>query len=150
MWFAGTLIGLIIGAAAGALVASGSSTTQTTTVAGEPTTMTTTAPAPPAATTTTAPAPPPTPTTTTPTGTPTAPTGTTTTPTPSRPSRLPAGAKDAFIGGCVAAYNYSYCLCLINELEKTVATEEELAALSVSDPRLRNAEHACAASKQQG
>lgn len=63
---------------------------------------------------------------------------------------MPAGAKDAFIGGCLAAYSYTYCLCLINELEKTVTSEEELAALSVNDPRLKNAERVCAADKQNG
>lgn len=144
MWFAGALIGLIVGVAIGALVVSGT-TTQTTTVGVETTTATGTAPAP-APTTTTAT---PTTTTATPTGTATTPTGTVTAPTP-RPGRLPAGAKDAFIGGCLAAYNYSYCLCLINELEKTVTSEEELAALSVNDPRLREAEHVCAPKKQAG
>jgi hypothetical protein len=37
---------------------------------------------------------------------------------------------------------------LINQLEKTVTTEDELAALSVNDPRLTNAERACAAVKE--
>jgi hypothetical protein len=58
--------------------------------------------------------------------------------------------KDAFIGGCQAAHSYSYCLCLINQLEKTVTTEDELAALSVNDPRLKNAERACAAAEKNG
>lgn len=142
MWFAGGLIGLIIGGAAGALGVSAATSTHTTTVAAEPTTVTTTAPASPPTTTTG--------TTTTPTGTGTTPTGTGTTTTPSQPGRLPAGVKDAFIGGCMAGHSYSYCLCLINELEKTVTTEEELAALSVNDPRLKDAERVCAAREQSG
>jgi hypothetical protein len=50
----------------------------------------------------------------------------------------------------MAAHSYSYCLCLVNQLEKTVTTEEELAALSVNDPRLKNAERVCAAAEQHG
>jgi hypothetical protein len=125
---------------------SGTTTTHTTTVAGEPTTVTTT-------TTVTATAPAPQQTTPN-----TTPTETATTPTPSQPGRLPAGAKDAFLGDCLAGYSheqpgyehrYEYCLCVVNHLEGTV-TEGELFQLTADDPRLRNAEHACAAHLPRG
>jgi hypothetical protein len=148
-WFAGALIGLIVGGAVGAGAGSGTTTTHETTVAGEPTTETVTV---------TAPAAQPTSPDTTPTATGTTPTGTATTPTPSPPSRLPAGAKDAFLGDCLAGYSqeqpsyqqrYEYCLCVVNHLEGSV-TEEELFQLTADDPRRRNAEHACAAHLPHG